>query len=407
MTRVVIFTGPTLSAESGRMLLSHAEFRPPAACGDVLRAVLEGARVIGLVDGYFDHRLSVWHKEILWAMSRGVVVYGAASMGALRAAELAAFGMHGVGEVFEAYARRELEDDDEVAVTHEAADRGYRPTSEAMINLRATLATALREAVLSEKAAERLLARQKARFYPERSLRSLMADATELLPADEAGPLCRWLRERGAINQKLADAEALMRRIAADMAAGHPALHGDALPEFPHTNAWQALLELATASLGASAESRQVRADDAGRAASGPAAAAATFVAMEAAPAAPDIRATLADIERRDAVLHARIWQLALERALAVSLAQRLEHEVDSERVQAEANRVRRELGLLTPAQTSEWLRANDLDVAGFSRLATDAVLATDLAVLVQQAIDSQLGNVLRLLGHYPGASRG
>jgi hypothetical protein len=333
-------------------------------------------------------------------MSRGVTVYGAASMGALRAAELAAFGMVGVGDVFEAYARGEL-DDDEVAVTHEAAERGYRATSEAMVNLRATLALAVREAVLSDGAAQGLLERQKARFYPERSLQSLTADASELLPASEARPLCRWLGERGAVNQKLADARALMGRIVADMAKGPPEPHGRALPEFPHTNAWQALVERVTASLGAPSDSEPARVDSA------PAAAASSCGALEGAEVAPDIRATLADLEPRDAVLHTRIWQLALERALAVSLAQLLEHEVDGARVQAEANRVRRELGLLTPEQTSEWLQANDLDVAGFSRLATDAVLAADLAGPVRQAIDRQLADVLRLLGHYPRASRG
>lgn len=402
MTRVVIFTGPTSSAESGRALLPQAEFRPPGACGDVLRAVLDGARVIGLVDGYFDHRLSVWHKELLWAMSRGVVVYGAASMGALRAAELAAFGMLGVGEIFEAYARRELEDDDEVAVTHEAADRGYRPTSEAMVNLRATVAVAVRESVLPERAAESLIARQKARFYPERSLRSLTVDAAELLPAHEAERLCRWLGHRGVVNQKRADAEALMRRIVADTAAGPPALRRHALPEFPHTNAWQALLEFVTTSRAVSADNGQVR-DDTRRVAPTPAG---PVARQGLEPAAEQrIRATLAELEQRDAVLHSRIWRLALERALAVALAQPLGHEVDAARVQVEADRVRRELGLLTPAQTSEWLRANELDVAGFSQLLADAVLASDLERPVQQAIERQLGHVLRLLGHYPRAT--
>jgi len=405
MTRIVIFAGPTSSVELGASLLPRAEFRPPAACGDVLRAVLEGARVIGLVDGYFDHRLSVWHKEILWALSRGVRVYGAASMGALRAAELAAFGMIGVGEVFEAYARGELEDDDEVAVAHEPAERGYRPTSEAMVNLRATLAKAARDGVLSANAAEALVQRQKERFYPERSLGSLMADARERLgPADSAA-LSGWLRESGIVNQKRADASALLLRIAADVADGSLAPASSALPEFPHTNAWQALVERVTATIGPAAASP--RAGDGGRATVEPAAAAAgTYTALEVTATA-DVRATLAEIEQRDAVLHSRIWRLAVERALAVALAQLLEHEVDAAHVQAEADRVRRELGLFSPAQTSEWLRSNDLDVPGFSRLVTDGVLAADLAAPVEQALDGQLCNVLRLLGYYPRASSG
>ena len=70
---------------------------------------------IGIIDGYFENIPSVWHKEILWAMSQGIHVFGSASMGALRAAELAPFGMEGVGAIFEAYRDGWLEDDDEVA----------------------------------------------------------------------------------------------------------------------------------------------------------------------------------------------------------------------------------------------------------------------------------------------------
>ncbi|MEJ0097006.1 MAG: TfuA-like protein [Bauldia sp.] len=52
------------------------------------KAVLAGASVIGLVDGVFENVASVWHKEILYALSEGVQVFGAASMGALRAADV-------------------------------------------------------------------------------------------------------------------------------------------------------------------------------------------------------------------------------------------------------------------------------------------------------------------------------
>ena len=57
---------------------------------------------------------------------------GAGSIGALRAAELEAFGMVGEGRIFEAYRSGVLEpydtpfeDDDEVAVVHAPAELGY------------------------------------------------------------------------------------------------------------------------------------------------------------------------------------------------------------------------------------------------------------------------------------------
>ncbi|HYO73072.1 MAG TPA: TfuA-like protein, partial [Archangium sp.] len=148
--KVVIFAGPTLSAEEGRRELD-AVYLPPAAQGDLYRAALGKPVAIGLIDGYFERVPSVSHKEILWAMKQGVHVFGAASMGALRAAELAAFGMEGVGEIHEAFASGALEDDDEVAVVHADAEEGYQPLSEAMVNIRATLQAAQGARVLGEE----------------------------------------------------------------------------------------------------------------------------------------------------------------------------------------------------------------------------------------------------------------
>src|SRR5262245_34509783 len=126
MRRAVVFLGPTLGADAARSILD-AEYRPPAAHGDVYRLLgqAEPPRAIGLVDGYFQAVPAVRHKEILYALSRGVHVFGAASMGALRAVELADFGMVGVGEIFAAYRDRLLEDDDEVAVEHAPASAGF------------------------------------------------------------------------------------------------------------------------------------------------------------------------------------------------------------------------------------------------------------------------------------------
>src|SRR4051794_12155361 len=121
---VFVFTGPTLSPEAARAELDAA-YLPPVSQGDVYRVALQRPWAIGIIDGYFERVPAVWHKEILWAMSRGIHVFGSASMGALRAAELAPFGMVGIGEIFEAYQSGTLEDDDEVAVAHGYAETGY------------------------------------------------------------------------------------------------------------------------------------------------------------------------------------------------------------------------------------------------------------------------------------------
>ena len=98
----IVFAGPSIYGFD-EAILAAVEIRPPAACGDILRACRDNAARIGLIDGIFESGPSAWHKEILFALSAGIEVFGAASMGALRAAECHHFGMQGVGRVFEQY----------------------------------------------------------------------------------------------------------------------------------------------------------------------------------------------------------------------------------------------------------------------------------------------------------------
>ena len=117
---VVVFAGPTLR-QSDVLARLDAQVLGPAAFGDVYRAAHARPTALAIIDGYFERVPATWHKEILWAMAEGVHVFGASSMGALRAAELSVFGMVGVGKIFEAFRDGVLEDDDEVAVAHGAA----------------------------------------------------------------------------------------------------------------------------------------------------------------------------------------------------------------------------------------------------------------------------------------------
>ena len=163
--KACVFIGPTLSPEDAAVVLD-AIYLPPVQQGDVYRAtVRHHPRAIGIIDGYFEHVPSVWHKEILWAMAEGTHVFGSASMGALRAAELAAFGMRGVGKIFEAYRTgvfesyqdEVFEDEDEVAVIHAPEGATYRAASEAMVNIRSTLAAAAGAGIISADTRNRLV----------------------------------------------------------------------------------------------------------------------------------------------------------------------------------------------------------------------------------------------------------
>src|SRR5215831_4586114 len=100
MARIHVFVGPTLAGVA-RKGSEDFVFHGPVAKGDVYRLVSARPLAIAIIDGYFERVPAVWHKEILWALSEGIHVFGAASMGALRAAELAPFGMVGVGRIFQ------------------------------------------------------------------------------------------------------------------------------------------------------------------------------------------------------------------------------------------------------------------------------------------------------------------
>jgi hypothetical protein len=63
----VVFLGPSRPRADGRSAFP-ADYRPPVRQGDVYRAVMDGARVFGIVDGYFHDVPAVWHKEILRAL---------------------------------------------------------------------------------------------------------------------------------------------------------------------------------------------------------------------------------------------------------------------------------------------------------------------------------------------------
>ncbi|HEY3804820.1 MAG TPA: TfuA-like protein [Kofleriaceae bacterium] len=206
--RTVMFIGPTLHVASTREL----DVRPPAAVGDLLRASRErGVRRIALVDGYFERMAAVWHKEILLALERGVAVYGASSMGALRAAELAPFGMIGVGGIYQMFARGELTADDEVAVAHLPAEAGYRAISDALVNLRDGLARAAKARVIAARTARALLELARGTFYRERSWGRVIADGRAAkLPARELDALAAWPKP----DRKAADARQLIARLA-------------------------------------------------------------------------------------------------------------------------------------------------------------------------------------------------
>jgi len=215
-----VFLGPTLPREDAAAVLD-ATFLPPARQGDVFRAVrTHQPRAIGLIDGVFLDVPAVWHREILWALNEGVHVFGAASMGALRAAELAPFGMRGVGTIFAAYQAGRwpgddvpFEDDDEVAVIHAPAEAAGAALSDPMVDLRASLDAAEAAAVIDRANRLALVAAMKALHFPARSFAKLGEAARALLGETAAARLINWL-VANRVAQKRLDAIAMLQAMA-------------------------------------------------------------------------------------------------------------------------------------------------------------------------------------------------
>jgi hypothetical protein len=208
----VLFVGPTLHGEPrGRSsAATDIERRAPAAQGDIAKAVLDGATAIGLVDGRYEDVAAPWHKEILFALSEGAAVLGGGSLGALRAAECAAFGMIGVGNVFDRYARGELVDDSDVAQLHAPGELDFAPLTEALVNVEATLRRLRDAGLLEERVASELRRTARAMFFKELTYETIVARSPDLRVAPH--DLLELILPR-RVDLKREDAIALVARL--------------------------------------------------------------------------------------------------------------------------------------------------------------------------------------------------
>ncbi|WP_434055740.1 MAG: TfuA-like protein [Roseibium sp.] len=207
---VIVFAGPSVDpADIPEDFRAHLS--GPASQGDIVAAVEQhGPCVIALIDGLFQGVPAVRHKEILWAMSRGAIVFGAASMGALRAAELWSCGMQGRGLIYRWLRRFPLLPDDAVAVLHAPPELGAGSLTEALVDLRQGIKRARRQGLLSQEAAAALLQRAQQLHYTDRTFANLTAD----LPPQDRPAVLASVRRPGW-SQKKKDAFNLLRELRA------------------------------------------------------------------------------------------------------------------------------------------------------------------------------------------------
>ncbi len=369
MSEIYVFLGPTLAEKEARAELD-AVYLPPVSAGDVYRLWRRRPRAIGIVDGYFERVPAVWHKEIMWIMERGVHVFGGASMGALRAAELDTFGMRGVGWVYQAFRDGTLDRDDEVAVKHGAAEDGYRTLSEAMVNIRRTLQAAHQQGIISDATRDILMVTGAALFYHDRNWPGLLtAGGARGADAAELSALWRWL-PAGRIDQQADDAVVMLREMRSFLTT-NPA---------PQQVSWSmantAMWEAATRRAG-------------------------TMLNDGPAGSAPMLESILDEIRLLGPGVFEAARCLSLLRVFAADFAEREGVMIDGERLQDAVAEFRMSRGLEKGAELTRFLAANDLSADDFGRLvAVDEMVRWACGQAEVDALDD-LFDDLRMRGEY------
>ncbi len=162
--RVGVFAGPSLPPED-RVSDARVTYLPPASRHDVLAAA-KAYDVVLLIDGVFHHDLAASPKEC-YAATLHARMFGASSMGALRASECAPYGFTPLGAIANWYVAQTIDGDDEVAVlTHpETFDALTVP----MVNVRYVTRLAHRRGILTRDEHDTLIERARAIFYMDRT----------------------------------------------------------------------------------------------------------------------------------------------------------------------------------------------------------------------------------------------
>ncbi|MFC4006941.1 YcaO-like family protein [Nonomuraea purpurea] len=202
--RHIVFLGPSIGLDLARRTLPDADFRPPIRRGD-LDALPEGA-VVGIVDGVFDQSLAISPAEIREAIRRGIVVYGAASMGALRAADVK--GVVGVGRIHDMYRTGTIDRDDEVALLFDPDT--HLPVTEPLVNVRYAVERLVSSGTLARQAGDELVKAAEKLHYSERTYPNIIR-CSALAGASDAGDLVRLLRN---FDLKREDAQFLLETLA-------------------------------------------------------------------------------------------------------------------------------------------------------------------------------------------------
>ena len=209
--RVVVYTGTSINYHDAMKIL-NADYRPPVKRNDIKRIMRNPPDIIGIIDGVFFDSAAVAHREIIDAIKSGVIVVGGGSMGALRASELDSYGMIGVGKIYEMYRSGVLESDDEVAVTFDQDT--MEALSVPLVNIRATLGSAVESGLLEHEIADSILDIARKLFYPDRNYLNIVSECMKkgIVSDPDQGKLLDCLLEH-EVDVKREDAVSVLEKI--------------------------------------------------------------------------------------------------------------------------------------------------------------------------------------------------
>jgi YcaO-like protein with predicted kinase domain len=172
---IKVYAGLSAQRSDVHSILPGALYAPPIKRDDILADIKSGVSSILILDGLFHQALSVSPSEIMDAIRRGIRVFGASSMGALRAAELEAYGMVGVGEIFEHIRDADAFRDDFLGQVFVDGWPQVQEASVTYVEFAINLKSLLRRRRISRKTCEYLCALYADLHYAERNLPTLTA----------------------------------------------------------------------------------------------------------------------------------------------------------------------------------------------------------------------------------------
>jgi hypothetical protein len=239
-----------------------------------------------------------------------------------------------------------------------------------MVNIRASLAQANADGVITTKTGKVLEDHAKSLFYQDRTWEALTAEAAEpSIPDTELTALQNWL-PGGRIDLKACDARAMLEQMR-DLLTTNPE-PARVTYAFEWTDMWD------TAISGSQ------------------------FICSDPARSPRNLPVgRLLDELRLDPGAHGRAREHAIARLLALRESARQRLEVDRAAVSAAANKVRSSLGLFSRAAMNEWLAENHLELEEFERLLEEEARIEAVKSDLEPAMEPYFLDHLRMKNEY------